>query len=332
MLSPSPTALSSRPDDVGHLLRERGHRERGVLRGVGDAVAAAEVDLGAVDAVLVDDPGVQADEAPGRHLEAAGVEDLAADVAVQPAQVEHVGPRQQRGGRVERLAAGQAEAELLVLVTGGDELVGVRLDADGHPHHDRGHDAELGRDGGDPVDLVERVDDDPPHPVGQRLADLGGGLVVAVEADPLRREAGALRDRQLATRAHVEVQALVGDPARHGRAEERLARVVDVGTGQPVEGRTEPVAELPCARTEVVFIQDVRSSAVLLGQGEHVDAADGQPAGLVTVDGARPELRQQLHDVGRERQVERRPAVALGVEDTGLVRTHRSALTSARGR
>ena len=54
------------PDDVGHLLSQGRDRQWRVLRGVGDAVAAAEVDLGAVVAVLVDDLGVQADQPAGR--------------------------------------------------------------------------------------------------------------------------------------------------------------------------------------------------------------------------------------------------------------------------
>src|SRR5690349_22172760 len=41
----------------------------GVLGRVGNAVPAAEVHLGQVHAVDVGDLGVQADEAPGRHLE-----------------------------------------------------------------------------------------------------------------------------------------------------------------------------------------------------------------------------------------------------------------------
>ena len=49
--------------------------------------------------------------------------------------------------RLEGVAAGDREAELLVLVGGGDVLVGVRLDAGGHPdHHPAGaRRARLGR-------------------------------------------------------------------------------------------------------------------------------------------------------------------------------------------
>ena len=107
--------------------------------------AAAEVDLGAVVAELGGDLGVQPNEPSCTELEAAGVEDLAADVRVQPAQVEAVVGEDLACG-VERLTCRKAEAELLVLVAGRDELVCVRLDPDGHADHHRCDDAERGRD------------------------------------------------------------------------------------------------------------------------------------------------------------------------------------------
>ena len=115
----------------------------------------------------------------------------------------------------------------------------------------RGPDAALAGQRGQPVDLVERVDDDPAHPGVERPGQLGDRLVVAVEADPLRRHPGGQRDGQLAAGADVEVQALLGDDPDHRPAEERLAGVVDVGVrrrppgspgsapaGRPRRGRT----------------------------------------------------------------------------------------------
>ena len=99
-----------------------------MLARVGDAEAAAEVELGQLDPVLVADLGEQAEHAPGRDLEARRVEDLRADVAVQPAQLE-AGPREHPADRLGARRRRQREAELLVLVRGRDELVGVRLDA-----------------------------------------------------------------------------------------------------------------------------------------------------------------------------------------------------------
>ena len=137
-------------DDVGRVVRT----------GVRDAEPAAEVELGQLDAELVAHLGEQPDHPVRRDLEAAGVEDLRADVRVQPDQLEP-GRRQHPAYGVERVAADQREAELLVLVRGRDELVGVRLDADGAADQDALRRAALDAQPAEPVDLGDRVDDDP---------------------------------------------------------------------------------------------------------------------------------------------------------------------------
>ena len=257
-------------------------------------------------------------------LEATGVEDLAADVAVQAAQVHQAGPGEDPPGGLEGVTADEAEAELLVLVPGRDELMGVRLDPDRHPDHHRGDDAELLGDGGDPLDLGEGVEDDTAHAVAERLADLGEGLVVAVHRDPLPREAGPLRDGELATGRDVEAETLLVDPPGDGGAEEGLARVVDVGTAADRgEGRGELVSEGPGPGPEVVLVQDVCRGAVLAGQLDDVDPTDLEPAVVATRDGPGPQLWEQRHDVVGIGQVERGAAVALGVECAGLVDPHR---------
>ena len=98
------------------------------------------------------------------------------------------------------------------------------------------------RDLSQPLDLVEGVDDDRPDPCGDGLAQLGDRLVVAVHADPLGREPGGKRDGELAAGAHVQAQALLGDPAGDRGAEERLAGVVDVFRMRPRSGRVGPGA------------------------------------------------------------------------------------------
>ena len=107
-------------------------------------------------------------------LEAGRVEDLRADVAVQPGQRAGAGSATTRRGGLERVAGGQREAELLVLVRGRDELVGVRLDAHGRPDQHRHGRAPAGhaaaRQGHQPVDLVEGVDDDVPDAARRRRA------------------------------------------------------------------------------------------------------------------------------------------------------------------
>ena len=54
-------------------------------------------------------------------------------MGVQAAQLEHAVGERSAAAASNGGAAGQREAELLVLVGGRDELVGVRLDADRDP-------------------------------------------------------------------------------------------------------------------------------------------------------------------------------------------------------
>ena len=115
-------------DDLGHLDRQLRGVGRVVLGRVGDAEAAAEVELGHRHAELGADLGVQGEHPTGGHLEARGVEDLAADVGVQAEQLQARGGDHTAYG-LEGVAGGDREAELLVLVGGGDVLVGVGLDA-----------------------------------------------------------------------------------------------------------------------------------------------------------------------------------------------------------
>ena len=64
---------------------------------------------------------------------------------------------------------------------------------------------------------------------------------------------------KLAAAAHVEAEPLLHDPAGHCRAEEGLARVVDVGpAAHGDEGAGEVLGEGAGARPEVVLVDDVR--------------------------------------------------------------------------
>src|SRR6185503_17903883 len=118
-------ALNDLVDAFGQVTCGRGV----VLRGVRDAEAAAEVELLQFDTAGVANLRLQLQHAAGGHLEAAGVEDLRPDVRVEALEVEDALVEDLDRGR-EGGAAGQREAEFLVLVGGGDELVSVSLDTD----------------------------------------------------------------------------------------------------------------------------------------------------------------------------------------------------------
>ena len=216
---------------------------------------------------------------------------------------------------LERVAAGDREPELLVLVGGGDVLVRVRLDAGGHPHHHLDGAAEVLGDLGEPLDLGEAVEDDPAHARVHGTAQLGVRLVVAVVADPARVEAGAQGDGELARGAHVEAEALLGDPLRDRRAQERLAGVEDVERG-------ERVAERPGPGPQVHLVEHVRRGVELGDQVGHRHPADGQ----VTVDLVRrrgPQARHQLVGVVRLAQPGGALEGAVGVRPSGFVGGHR---------
>ena len=106
---------------------------------------------------LGDHVAQQPDDAVGGQLETGHVEDLRADVAVQADQTQVVG-REHPAHRIHRGAAGQRQAELLILVGGGDELVGMGFHADGHP------DQHVLDDSGRAGDRVESFDLDRPSP------------------------------------------------------------------------------------------------------------------------------------------------------------------------
>ena len=285
-----------RGDDLLQPGRDVGGADRVVLGQVGDAEPAAEVQLGEHLAGGLPELAEQPDHPVRGGLEAGGVEDLRADVAVQTGELE-VRFADDADRRGQGVARGQREAELLVLVGGGDELVGVRLDPDGRTDEHR-HRGAAGRHPGlrqrhQPVDLVERVDDDVPDPGVDRQLQFHDRLVVAVQGDPLGREARGQRQAELVAAAGVQVQAVLGDPARDLPAEECLRGVVHVGA---VEGGGE--VRGPAA--EVLLVEDEQRRAV--GPGELGDRPAAQVQLAVDpLRRARPDVRVERAEVGRGR-------------------------------
>jgi hypothetical protein len=264
---------------------------RVVLGGVRDAEAAAEVDLGELDAVLVAYVGEELHDAARGHLESGHVEDLRADVRVNPDEfqtVEAEGTPYGFGG----LAAREGDAELLVLVGGGDEFVGVRLDADGHPDLDALALALALGDVGDPDDLLERVQDDPADADAHGALDLFRALVVAVEGDALGGHPGVEGGGQLPAGTHVEIQSFFMDPLDDGAGEEGLARVEDVGV------LAEGVGPGAAAGAEVGLVEEEGGGAELLGEPRHFDPADGDDAVLAPGDRTGPDLLVEGVEVG----------------------------------
>jgi len=301
---------------AGQLLRGG----RRVLAGVGDAETAAQIEFGQLGAGRVGELREQLHGAPGGNFEAAGVEDLRADVRVDT---------QQRGVRVvvtahhrhHRLVVGDGEAELLVLVGGGDVFVGMRLHPGGDAHHHASMPVVGLAEFDDPVQLVQRIDDDPPDSRVQSRRQLVDTLVVAVHADPGRIEPGLQGGRQLTCRTDVERQAFLIDPVGHGAGQERLAGVVD----RPA---LEGVAELSRAMPEVLLVHEIDRAAELLN-----GVGDSQPGGaddavLGTFSGLAPQCGVELIGVAGTLQPLRAWSRNICMDGTSDVHVSHDALFS----
>src|SRR5581483_4777348 len=106
---------------------------------------------------------------------------------------------------------------------------------------------------------------------GQRRGQLLVRLVVAVEDDAGRREAGREGDVELAAGGDVEVEAFLGYQPDHRPAKEGLS-----GVGHAVGAESGDV--LPAANPQVGLVVDEQRRTEPLGQLAHVAAADRQPA------------------------------------------------------
>ena len=158
--------------------------------------------------------------------------------------------------------------------------VDVRRHADEHP---------LPRPGQrrDPRDLAGRVDHDPTDPAGHRGLQVARRLRVAVQHDPVRGKAGRCRHGQLTLRADIQAEPLLIHPARHGPAQERLARVGDLRV-------RERLPVLAAALAHIVLVQDVSRRAVTRGDRGQRDTAHGYATVGHGARGERPDARGQI--------------------------------------
>ena len=130
----------------------------------------------------------------------------------------------------------------------------VRFDTGSDAHEHRRPRRTFGCQALEPVELVERVGHDPADAGVERGCELGGRLVVAVEDDPLGREAGVQRDVELPAGGDVEVHPLLRHEACHRDAQERLARVGDAAGA-------EEAGVLPASPAEVFLVVDEQRGA-----------------------------------------------------------------------
>ncbi len=252
--------------------------------------------------------GEEIEQFLGGQREAVRFEDLRADVAVQAQQFD-AGVARGRGHGF--LGGGQAglvggvlrhgEAELLVLVGGGNEFVGVRVHSGGEPQHDLGGFAAVRGDFRDALQLREAVHDDPAQLHVQRTVDLGVGLVVPVQGDVGARDAGAGGDGEFPAGGGVQAQPFLLHPPDDGGAQEGLPGVVDVHSPADVgEGVIEGVAEGPGAGAEVVLAHHEQRRAELAPELADRNAVDGEFAGVVPGNAGRPHGLMERVEVCRD--------------------------------
>ena len=132
----------------------------GVGFGVGDAVAAAEVEFAKLNAVGFFDPRLEAQQATGRFFEACGFKDLRSDVTVQADQLDVLGVQglSHRLRSCREVGAGpwrHREPEFLVFVRSRNELVRRGVNAWCESQHDRRSGASTVGDLVDAFDLFE---------------------------------------------------------------------------------------------------------------------------------------------------------------------------------
>ena len=156
----------------------------------------------------------------------------------------------------ESRAGHQRQAEFLVLVAGGNELVRVRFHAGLHADEHVLGNALLTGDTVQGVQFLVGIHHHVPHTTGDAGTQEGFGLIVAVYGDALRGKIHSQRDEQLILTSHVEGETFLFHPAGNARGQKRFRGIVDV---LRLEVRLRHVA---AAGTEVLLIHDHDRSAV----------------------------------------------------------------------
>ena len=248
--------------------------DRGGLVGreVGHAQAAAQVELGDLDAVFLPDARDELDHDLRGFAERMQREDLRTDMAVEADEL-HVGGLDGVLHALEGEVVEHGEAELRVLATRTDVLVRVGLDAGRDAHVDGLLDAKFAGNLGHARELDAAVDHDAAYTCGDGFAQLGRRLVVAVHEDALHREARHLCAGELSTARHVEAEALLVHDAHDFLVQKRLRSVDDVGV---LVARAERLAVGFHAPTKVGLVEHVERGAFLARELHHVNTADEQ--------------------------------------------------------
>jgi hypothetical protein len=154
---------------------------------------------------------------------------------------------------------------------------------------------------GHPLDLDQAVQHDRADPDRDRAIDFGQRLVVTVHPEASRFDSGGQRDREFAAARHVDIETGLDHPACDFGRQERLPRVVDLGSGAhpgkfPIEGLANPGG----SASDVRLIDNVDRGSVFGDERRDVDTPDREHAGSGARRDARPHARLEVVRIRRQ--------------------------------
>ena len=236
---------------------------------IAHAVAAAEVEGFCHIAELLLELPHEGQHQIGGVFKDALVEDHGADMAVQALE-RHVRSIQRGADKFQRLARADGDAELHVHPSGVHRLVGVRVDAGRDAQEYLLPHAAHARLAVQSLKLLRSVHHEAADAVVEGITDIRVGFAVAVEPDPLRREARLQGGMDFAAGDAVDAHPLLCHDAVHLPEGAGLAGIERQGF--IAEGGAEGVLVHAAVEAYARLVHEVEGRAVTLGQG-----GDGLP-------------------------------------------------------
>ncbi len=245
-----------------------GYGRRGRIDRIPDGKAATDIELPEFETVPDLHLRSQVQNNPDRFNIRLYLENLRAEVEVQPYQVQ-TGRRHCPGHRF--TSTGKRDAELAVHNAGGDVLVRMGVNARRQPQQYIRSGTSLTGHLRQHIELLKIVDDNAPDFAFQGHVQFFGRLIVAVEIDLGHREINGTGDAQLAARDHIQSESLFLEKARQRSIDECFARV-DYSC-IPV-APAELVSELGTFLAQRCLIEKIKGRAELFRQRHRIAATD----------------------------------------------------------
>ena len=276
--------------DVGEQPRDEDAGVRRRLVAVGDAEAAADVDVREPDGAVGLDRLDQIEQAVERIDVRSCVDDLRADVAVD---ADDLDPGQLRRARERGARVAVGDAELVGAQPGRDVGMRLRVDVGIDAQADARAPARSARDLAQQLELADALDVEAEDVERERALHLGARLADAREDDPLRRAAGGEDALELAARDDVEAAAAAREPLQDGERRVGLDGIAEqmVASGE----RTLVGGEGARHRRARIDVERRAEAARQLGGGDALDEERAVAAGDL---GSAGQVHQRGADAG----------------------------------